>query len=100
MSIRHKVEFWVIEMSLKRGRDKRAKAKQSFLVPWRKGMCAQETILNAGMGSWCYRVRNKHIRPKSLYDSNKWYKQMNRIIKNIGNDMRLSGVVDRSRYEA
>lgn len=51
-------------MSLKRGRDKRAKAKQSFLVPWSKGVGAQETILNAGMGSWLYRVRNKHIRPK------------------------------------
>ena len=78
-------------MSHKRGRDKRAKAKQSYLVPWRNGMAAQSTPLNSGMCSWHRRIRNKHIRPRSFFESAKYIKMIRRIIKNVGNDIRLNG---------
>lgn len=78
-------------MSHKRGRDKRADAKQSYLVPWRRGMAAQLTPLNRGMDSWHIRIFNRHIRPLSLFESAKWHKRIKRIIKNTENDIRLNG---------
>ena len=78
-------------MSHKRGRDKRAKAKQSYLVPWHIGCGAESTLSNSGLDSWIKRILNHHVRPRSLFESEKWQGRIRRIIKNVDNEIRLNG---------